>query len=283
MSIGTGYSATAPGVVAGWHRRDADEVEFTAVEHQVIVLLTPIENKESRSDGVRYRRYAAGAGFVHVIPAGSSHWARWHGPKETAHFALSPSKLDEVARLHFDRDGAELMMHREPVADRTIAHVARLLRDELCHSASGMSALYLDSLATLLGVHLLRHHSTLDARPTPPHRGGLAAPARRAVLDYMAAHLARDLTVTELAAVAGLAPNSFARAFRQTLGTTPHQHLLALRVSAAERLLAESDLALSAIAYATGFSSQSHMTTTFARLRGRTPGAHRREQVRRDV
>jgi AraC family transcriptional regulator len=139
------------------------------------------------------------------------------------------------------------------------------------------SELYLDSLASLLTIHLLRHHSNLaDRREVPPpRRGGLSPRVRNVVLEYMEANLGRGLTVAEIAAVAGLAPNYFLRAFRQEMGTTPHQHLLALRVSAAERMLVNSEMDLAEIAYAVGFSSQSHMTTAFGRLRGLTPGAYR--------
>jgi len=59
------------------------------------------------------------------------------------------------------------------------------------------------------------------------------------------------------------------------MGTTPHQHLLALRVTAAERMLLNPEMDLAEIAYAAGFSSQSHMTTAFGKLRGQTPGAYR--------
>jgi AraC family transcriptional regulator len=140
-----------------------------------------------------------------------------------------------------------------------------------------MSELYLDSLASLLSVQLLRHHSNLSDRRevAPPRRGGLSPRVRKAVLEHMEANLGRGLTVAEIAAVAGLAPNYFLRAFRQEMGTTPHQHLVALRVTAAERMLVKSDRDLAEIAYAAGFSSQSHMTTAFRKLRGQTPGAYR--------
>jgi hypothetical protein len=58
----------APGVVAGWHRRDADEVEFTAVEHQIIVLLAPIQNKESRGlESLGAMAWAQGDGAVRPL------------------------------------------------------------------------------------------------------------------------------------------------------------------------------------------------------------------------
>lgn len=91
----------------------------------------------------------------------------------------------------------------------------------------------------------------------------------------MEANLERRLSVAEIASVADLAPNYFLRTFRQEMGTPPHQHILALRVAAAERMLLNSEEDLAVIAYAVGFSSQSHMTTAFGKLRGRTPGAYR--------
>src|SRR5258708_19230128 len=123
---------------------------------------------------------------------------------------------------------------------------------------------------------MLPHPSNLADRRevTSPRRGGLSPRVRRAVLEYMEGNLGHSLTVAVIAAVAGLAPNYFLRAFRQEMGTTPHQHLLALRVTAAQRMLVNPEMDLAEIAYAAGFSSQSHRTTAFGKLRGQTPGTY---------
>jgi AraC family transcriptional regulator len=272
-----GPSATAPGAFAVWQRRPAGEIEYTATESGVVVFFAPISRYETRTGGTARREYAAAAGLAEIIPVGADTWARWNEHKDTAHFALSTAKIDEIARLTFDRDGAELISRDVPLSDPTIFQIACLLREEFRRGEALTSELYLDSLASLLTIHLLRHHSNLaDRREVPPpRRGGLSPRVRNVVLEYMEANLGRGLTVAEIAAVAGLAPNYFLRAFRQEMGTTPHQHLLALRVSAAERMLVNSEMDLAEIAYAVGFSSQSHMTTAFGRLRGLTPGAYR--------
>lgn len=272
-----GPRATAPGVFAAWQSHRAGEVGHMTVEdNEILVFFTPIRRREMYISGP-VREYAPAAGMVEIIPAGADAWARWHEHKETAHFAMSPAKLEEIARLHFDHDGAELFSRGPEFKDPTIFQIARLMREEFRQSEGTMSEFYLDSLLSVLAVHLLRHHSNLaDRREVPPpRRGGLAPRARRDVLDYMETNLGRTLTVAEVAAVAGLAPNYFLRAFRQETGTTPHQYLLALRVSAAEQMLAGSELGLAEVAHAAGFSSQSHMTTAFGKLRGRTPGAYR--------
>jgi AraC family transcriptional regulator len=272
-----GPSASAPGAFAVWQRRPAGEIEYTAAESGVIFFFAPIGRYETRTGGAARREYPAAPGMIEVIPSGADTWARWNEHKDTAHFALSTAKLDEIARLTFDRDGAELLDPGRPLADPTIFQIACMLREEFLRGEASMSELYLDSLASLLAVHLLRHHSNLSDRRevAPPRRGGLSPHVRRAVLEYMEANLERGLTVAEMAAVASLAPNYFLRAFRQEMGTTPHRYLLALRVNAAERMLVNSKMDLAEIAYASGFSSQSHMTTAFRNLRGQTPGAYR--------
>lgn len=272
-----GPRATAPGVFAAWQSHAAGEMgDMTVEENEIIVFFEPLRRREMRIGGP-VRAYAPAAGMVEIIPAGADHWARWHEHKETVHFALSPAKLEEIARLHFDHDGAELFSRGPEFKDPAIFQIARLMREEFRQSEGTMSEFYLDSLLSVLAIHLLRQHSNFADRRevSPPRRGGLAPRARRDVLDYMETNLGSTLTVAEVAAVAGLAPNYFLRAFRQETGTTPHQHLLALRVAAAERMLANSELGIAEIAYAAGFSSQSHMTTAFRKLRGRTPGAYR--------
>jgi AraC family transcriptional regulator len=87
--------------------------------------------------------------------------------------------------------------------------------------------------------------------------------------------LSADRSVAELAAECRLSAGRFARAFRRTLGTSPHQWLLEQRVAHAKCLLQEKQ-SMSEIAYASGFADQSHMTRVFLRKVGITPGAWRR-------
>jgi transcriptional regulator GlxA family with amidase domain len=54
----------------------------------------------------------------------------------------------------------------------------------------------------------------------------------------------------------------------------PHTYLESVRIRHAQQLLVQG-LALAEVAYATGFSSQSHFTDRFRRIIGVTPGAYR--------
>jgi AraC family transcriptional regulator len=119
-----------------------------------------------------------------------------------------------------------------------------------------------------LAVHLLRRAGPRD---TPAAQVALSAWRLRRVTDYAQAHLDEALTITMLAAVAGLSPRHFARAFTREVGETPRRWLLKRRIDKAKRCLADSDETLAQIAYACGFAAQSHFSRAFRRMTGESP------------
>jgi AraC-like DNA-binding protein len=114
--------------------------------------------------------------------------------------------------------------------------------------------------------------------PPPPSRGGIPPGAMRRVREYVETHLSESMDLAELAAVAGLSVYHFARAFKQTAGVTPHHYLVRQRIERAQEMLARSELPLSEVALATGFSDQSHLARHFRQLVGMTPGQFRWSQ-----
>jgi AraC family transcriptional regulator len=92
----------------------------------------------------------------------------------------------------------------------------------------------------------------------------------------MEARAGERLTLDVLAGEAGLSPAHFARAFKESIGRAPHQHLMSLRLDRARRLLDTPDVVLSDVALRTGFADQAHFTRFFKRRFGVTPGALQR-------
>jgi AraC-like DNA-binding protein len=79
-------------------------------------------------------------------------------------------------------------------------------------------------------------------------------------------------TLAALAAQAGLSRYQFLRAFTRLTGLPPHAYLLQRRAQHARRLISRG-MALADAAAASGFADQSHMTRSFVRSFGLTPGA----------
>jgi transcriptional regulator of acetoin/glycerol metabolism len=118
----------------------------------------------------------------------------------------------------------------------------------------------------------------LKLAPAPRAHGGLSAGAMRRVREYVEVHLGESIDLTMLAAAAGLSMHHFARQFKQSAGVTPHRYLTQKRVERAQEMLAQTDLSLSEIAFAAGFSDQSHLARHFRHILGTTPREFRWSQ-----
>lgn len=125
-----------------------------------------------------------------------------------------------------------------------------------------------ESAMTEVLVALLRRHAEgrrvhLDQLPS--------AGAVQLIRDYLQAHLARRVTLLDLARATGLSQYAVLRAFRRATGIPPHRYLTQLRVARAAELL-RAGLPPARVAPAVGFADQSHLHRHFRRLVGVTPG-----------
>ncbi len=120
-----------------------------------------------------------------------------------------------------------------------------------------------------------RLHSLQQPQRETGVHGRLSAAMLKRVESYIDAHLSANLRLSDLANVAGLAPDSFARRFKATTGLSPYAFILDRRMSRAEAALAGSSLPIAHLAAQLGFASQSHFTAMFRRRRGATPQAYR--------
>lgn len=155
-----------------------------------------------------------------------------------------------------------------PVAWTTGEKIASLLAR---HPAQ--TAMEAETLCSLLMLELAAEVAA--PRCTTAATGGLGR--RRALMaeSYVRDHLDRDISLASLAAVVGLTPNHFLRAFRETFGMPPHAYVLARRIERAKELLADRSLSVTAIALATGFCDSSHFATAFKKRVGVPPSRYR--------
>ena len=121
------------------------------------------------------------------------------------------------------------------------------------------------------------HPNPTDAPSS--HRGAPAAKRPRAlpvwrlrhVLDYIQAHLAEDLTLAELAGVAGFSRSHFKPLFKQATGMPVHRFVVERRIERARALLLEGGKSMAEIALQAGFSHPSHMARCMRRVLGLGP------------
>jgi AraC-like DNA-binding protein len=78
--------------------------------------------------------------------------------------------------------------------------------------------------------------------------------------------------------VSGVSEAHFARSFKDAYGLPPHRYLLTRRIERAAALLRETDLAITEIAFQTGWSSLGTFGRTFRDITGESPGELRARQ-----
>lgn len=167
---------------------------------------------------------------------------------------------------------------RHTVGATVIDPVARGLllsiRPALARPAQ-VSELFVDHVALALSIHIACAYGDGAALPDR-WRGGLAPRQERRAKELIEANLGGGVTLNELARACDLSPRHFTRAFRQSTAMSPHEWLRRRRLEKAKELLSVTSKSLSDIALECGFADQSHLTRTFSRVIGATPGAWRR-------
>jgi AraC family transcriptional regulator len=227
-------------------------------------------------EGVSFE-YELAPGYVSIQPGEVPVCWSWDTRLNYSVIGLDPAFLQEVAQRVFGLEpGAFRLVPGEREHDPVISNIAGVLAREAARADAG-SALYAQSLANMLAVHLLRDYvvkQVPDRRvPGPQARQADASRPVVEAIRHMQRHYAREVPLSELAATVHLSPFHLARRFKQTTGMSPHQYLIDMRVNAARALLeaGSGQRSLAEIAAAVGFADQSHLTRHFKRRFGVTP------------
>ncbi|KFC69497.1 Transcriptional regulator, AraC family [Devosia sp. LC5] len=243
---------------------------FTADAHFIEVMLAPSPNMAAAFGGDQLRHFDAPAGMIVISPANVDSRSSWASIRENAIIAIKPESLLELAAHEADLGKVELRTLPFGTVDQEALRMARLLRAELTERVSA-NELYVDSLVTLFGIHVLRNYSDAAKLSASARNGGLSPQNARRVQEFLHANFAAPMSVAELAAVCNLSPSHFIHGFTRTFGRPPYQYVLNLRLDFAETLLRKGDMKIEEVAHYSGFSSQSHLTSAMRRYRGKTP------------
>jgi len=204
-------------------------------------------------------------GHASFIPAELPVWGYSEGIRSVRELRMTfaPKLLESI--LGDELDTAKLERPVLKLYDNQIKQCATLLADECRDSLVG-SRLFGESLTTALTAALF------SSRKVQTRRGsGLSRWQLRQSTDYLEAHITQDISLEEMAKLAGLSQSQFARLFKVSTGMPPYRWSLATRIKRAQELLLLGKDSISDIAIQTGFADQSHLTKTFRRVTGATP------------
>ncbi|MEM8655018.1 MAG: AraC family transcriptional regulator [Pseudomonadota bacterium] len=196
------------------------------------------------------------------------------GQGEVHQIFMSPAIFTECAAvlLRGDEDNFEARGFHGVFEPRLKA-LATFLLEEARRPGLG-SDLNADLIAQQMAVLILRQQNSNK------WKGMVERVLSDAEMDRVIAYFEDQIEdiggMDTVAALINMDVYSFTKAFKATTGETPGQFLIQRRLARVKDLLRNSDDSLADITYATGFSNQPHMTATFTKHVGTSPGKWRK-------
>lgn len=95
-------------------------------------------------------------------------------------------------------------------------------------------------------------------------------------LEYIHSHIHEEIVVEELAQLERMSATAFRMAFKQHTGTAPNDYIIAQKLSAACRLLAQTDSSVSEVAMEVGYHDPYYFSRVFKKKMGIAPLRYRK-------
>lgn len=248
----------------------------TSTEVSIQIGGTSVVERES---GGKIQRVLSKPGTVWLCPAGvREDYIDIRGRIECLHIYVPNICTDE--RFSVKKLSASTG-YRTIVQDMFILNIAKMALAELESESASR-----DAVAEAIGVTLMNYLSTLYYSESPDLacKTAKTRPLDKRRLDlveeFVVENLEGNVGVEQLARVACQSTSHFTRSFKVTTGQTPAEYVTMKRMEAAKSMLSQSDMMISEICYALGFSSQANFSRAFRRAAGMTPKQYRIESGR---
>ncbi len=88
---------------------------------------------------------------------------------------------------------------------------------------------------------------------------------------YIENHFCSNISVAQLAQIAGYSERQFLRLFKAVFATTPNQYILSLRIRKAQQLLKNRDMTIGEAAWHCGYDDYNYFSRIFKKQTGMTP------------
>lgn len=232
--------------------------------------------KGAKTVSIDSRQLTLAGGELLITPPGIRHSTPALPMTKCAHYWLRV-RLDLRRTFLGDRSleplrsglGEANLMHGRYAQQDLIG--IRTVYDLCCTPASALRDLQVRMQLGLLLVQLLRR--------TPLPVSDRPVPALDVVTAYLGRHVGEDLSVVEMADVAGMSVSALQNAFRARHGMPPGEWFVRLKMAEAQRLLLSGTTPVRQISQMLGYRSERYFSTAFRRYFLLPPGRFRQQRT----
>jgi AraC family transcriptional regulator len=253
----------------------AGETRIDPIPYAIVCMHIGPSVEVTCDRGGRLRHGREVAGDLDIIPAHTP--AAWETKQSGTTLVMRvPDELLRTVAAELDMDPSNIeIADRFQLRDPFIEHIGWAIKADIDSGGAG-GRLFRESLGTALAARLLQRHNRRSLPMRDP-KGGLSAWKLKLVISHIEDNLESELSLAEIAKVAGVSVSHLKTLFRRSTGTPVHQYILRRRVERAKLLLQDGSLSIAQIAFATGFAHQSHLARHMRKILGVTPAAARRD------
>jgi AraC family transcriptional regulator len=250
--------------------------EIFAQHHLLLNLRETPMRVENWRDGL-YRDFDYLPNEIILTPAGIRNGWHWHEQSKVIVITIDPAMLERFATSELGVVlGKQQLRDTPQMLDADLCQSATMLLHALRDRSTGSEVMY-ESLARIFLVKLVQRYGEMRSDKLELSRGFTASHYKR-VLDYIADNFGNDISIDDMARVAGISSAHFSRLFKEVIGDSPYQFVMDYRVEQAKRMLRDPARTMVDIALGCGFADQAHFSRIFKRLTGQTPKSFRTSQ-----
>lgn len=154
-------------------------------------------------------------------------------------------------------------------SERLLRHIREFMQECELQAADSIR----DAMALLIAVEILRGMGNPKGSEIPSVPSAL-----RRVIEELEHRYAKEWSLDELANLACMSPSTLLRNFKSSLGCSPMQYLLRIRVGRVQQLLRMGH-SVADCAQRTGFASASHLSEAFRKQTGMSPLTYRKRHM----
>jgi AraC-like DNA-binding protein len=250
MPTSTGYEMQTS-LKYDWDGRKRGQTPFTVLQH----TLSGTGNLRYEN---RHLRIEAGQTLLVLVPHNHRYWLEPGGRWEYFWISMNGAEALRIHQTVLAATGPVLTL--QPNTIKRLAECSlRLINGE--GETPGMASAIAYEAAMLLYDDVFNPHATETSQSSMRH-----------VLAHILANLHRNITVDEMAAVAGLSRAHFTRLFAESEGLPPAEYVLSERMRRAAKLFVVNPaISIKEVANLTGFEDANYFSKVFRRFFGASP------------